>query len=232
MIKPSISEPVTELRRVPIRECGEPLVELKGLDIYPPFYVYERQWYIRERVAGMLHQANASLLKKGYKLSIVEGWRPPHIQRRMYISQWEWFKARHPDWSETQLKRTVNRFTAPIHGKVPPPHTTGGAVDLMLTNLAGESLDHWSPYERRDPANFITAAPKLGDEARKHRDLLIEALLPTGLTNYPSEYWHWSFGDQGWAYRGGHEAALYGPIEPDHWEPIAEEVVDAPLNWA
>ena len=39
----------------------------------------------------------------------------------------------------------------------------------------------------------------------------------TGLTNYPSEYWHWSYGDQGWAYRGGHPAALYGMIEPPGW---------------
>ena len=36
------------------------------------------------------------------------------------------------------------------------------------------------------------------------------ALLEGGLTNYPSEYWHWSYGDQGWAYRTGANQALYG----------------------
>ena len=48
------------------------------------------------------------------------------------------------------------------------------------------------------------------------RALLRGAMARSGLTNYPAEWWHWSYGDQAWAYRGGHPAALYGAIEPEN----------------
>jgi hypothetical protein len=38
-------------------------------------------------------------------------------------------------------------------------------------------------------------------------------LAAAGLVNYPTEWWHWSFGDRYWAMATGSEAALYGPKE-------------------
>jgi D-alanyl-D-alanine dipeptidase len=169
-------------------------------------------------------------LPEGYRLAIIEGWRPPHIQLRMYLSVWRQFQQLHPDWSDVQLKRVVNRFSAPLDRRVPPPHTTGGAVDLMLADASGQLLDHTSPYDPFDPHGFPFAAPGLSETARRTRQMLAEVLNATGLTNYPSEYWHWSFGDQGWAYRGRHACALYGPIEPLGYVAPSEEVSDAPLE--
>jgi D-alanyl-D-alanine dipeptidase len=37
------------------------------------------------------------------------------------------------------------------------------------------------------------------------------ALTAAGLVNYPTEWWHWSFGDRYWALATGAGAALYGP---------------------
>lgn len=34
----------------------------------------------------------------------------------------------------------------------------------------------------------------------------------SGLTNFRGEWWHWSYGEPGWALRGGHPTALYGAI--------------------
>jgi D-alanyl-D-alanine dipeptidase len=93
-------------------------------------------------------------------------------------------------------------------------------------------MDHCSPYDLHDPAGFYTAAPLLSDEAKKTRRILAEALNPAGLTNYPSEYWHWSFGDQGWAYRGGLSNAIYGQIEPPGWKPSPEDDIEATLDRA
>lgn len=230
---PSKAEPVTELRRVKIVESGEPLVDFlqtcPGLRLDRPRFTYRRETVVRQSVAAMLCDADARLREKGLRLAIIEGWRAPLIQRRMYAAVTEQFSRRFPDWSPTKLKRVVNQFSAPMDPRVPPPHTTGGAVDLALTDEAGNPLDLHSPFLLADHASFAFDAPGLSDGARRNRDALAEALLPTGLTNYPSEYWHWSYGDQGWAYRGGHPHALYAAITPEGWEPAPDDVSEAPL---
>jgi D-alanyl-D-alanine dipeptidase len=35
------------------------------------------------------------------------------------------------------------------------------------------------------------------------------------LVNYPTEWWHWSYGDRYWALMTGAPAALYGPVAAD-----------------
>jgi len=233
-VRISPTEPVYALRRIPIRECGEPLVnylELCPLLIHDqPVFDYHRETLLRKGVAERLCQA-AEHLPKGIRLAILEGWRGLHIQRRMYRRSWEWWQQRHPEWSETTLKRVVNRLTAPPnHPRVPPPHLTGGALDVGLVREDGTPLDLVSPYERLDPRSFVSDAPLLDDEARANRELLRKTLEAVGITNYPSEYWHFSYGDQGWAYRGQHPAAIYGPIEPPNWRPDPRDDIEAPVR--
>jgi zinc D-Ala-D-Ala dipeptidase len=227
---PSPAEPVTELRRVRIVECGEPLHDFlqHGLLLDRPRFNYRRETLLRESVLVRLIAANEWLGRQGLHLRVIEGWRPPYIQRRMYRWSWARFAEMHPEWSETKLRRTVNRFTAPMNDRVPPPHTTGGAIDLALYR-GEQALDMMAPYEARDHRGFGACAKDLSDDARRHRELLAEALVPQGITNYPSEYWHWSYGDQGWAYRGGHVHAVYGAVSPPGWEPSQEDQTDAPL---
>lgn len=229
----SIAEPVRDLRHIKIRDNGEPLVDYlelcPKLRRLPLFYNYTLVSYARESVARMLARA-ADALPTGYHLAVLEGWRPLYIQRRMYKTSWERFKAMHPDWSDLALKRVVNRFTAPIDARVPPPHSTGGALDLGLLDDAGQELDLISPFDRRDRRCYLMDAPGLSPEASLHRRILSDALLEGGLTNYPSEFWHWSYGDQGWAYRTGAEFALYDTTQPPGWSPVEADAVDEVLE--
>lgn len=230
----SLAEPVTDLRRIKIFECGEPLVDYREacplLLIDRPRFNYRRETLVRRTVATFLDQASRSL-PKGYRLAIIEGWRGPHIQHRMWLAGRKRFQELHPDWSETKLKRMVNRYTAPLSDKVPPPHSTGGAVDVTLLRDDGSYHDHSNPFEMYDPRGFAFAAPGLSDEARKTRQVLAAAFAETGLTNYPSEYWHWSYGDQGWAYRGGHPHAIYGAVTPVGFEPDPNDLGDEPFEF-
>lgn len=218
--KYSMSEPVTDLRHIKIVDNGEPLVnyllQCPRLLMSKPRWSYHRVSLLRKGVADRLCRA-AEALPDGYRLAVVEGWRPSYIQHRMYISGWQRWKERHPDWSDAQLRRVVNRFIAPLHGRVPPPHSTGAALDVLLADADGNELDHTSPFQPYDPKAYPTATKGLSDEARRHRDILSEALATSGLTNYPSEWWHWSYGDQGWAYRTGDPSAVYDRIEPADW---------------
>lgn len=231
---PSLAEPVTLLRKVEIRECGEKLVPFLGIHKQiiqaKPRWKYERLSLARESVVEALIVA-ANALPKSYKLAVIEGWRPPHIQRRMWLGSYARWKSRHPEYSEAALKRITNRFTAPIHSKVPPPHSTGGAVDIMLADENGKELDMVSPFAVRDRRIYPTNATGLSEAAAKHRRILYEAVSQSALTNYPSEYWHWSYGDQGWCYRGEREFALYGPVTPDGFHPDPAEAIDEPLEF-
>jgi zinc D-Ala-D-Ala dipeptidase len=219
---------------VPIQEVGESLVDFlercPGLILDRPRFHYRRETLLRERVADMVCLADRSL-PSGCRLAIIEGWRPPFIQKRMYLAVERQIRQRYPDLEGPRLRRMVNRFSAPMDRKAPPPHTTGGAVDLMVADGEGRLLDHHSPYDMYDPDGFAFDAEGLSERARRTRQMLREALESAGLTNYPSEYWHWSFGDQGWAYRGGHPHALYGATEPPEWEPASDDQSDEPLEF-
>jgi D-alanyl-D-alanine dipeptidase len=48
---------------------------------------------------------------------------------------------------------------------------------------------------REDSAGACyTASPRISSAARRHRDVLGAALRSTGFVNYPTEWWHWSYG--------------------------------------
>jgi len=208
-----------------------------GLEIAKPVFDYTRATFVRKTVGDMLNRAVAAL-PKGYRLGILEGWRPVYIQRRMYLTTWNRFKAQHPDWSDVQLRRVVNRFTAPPEAAVPPPHSTGGAVDVFLVDESGKRINHSQPYELLDSKSFAMDCHGLDGEAQAHRTILRQAMIEGGMTNYPSEWWHWSYGDQGWAYRAPQGSlyepkepvAIYGPIyAPEGWTPVPEDQTDEPL---
>jgi D-alanyl-D-alanine dipeptidase len=214
-----------------------------------PVYRYTRTTLARRTVAEMLARAAASL-PGDLRLGVVEGWRPRYIQRRMYLTQLVRFRTLHPEWPEVHLRRVVNRITHPPDAAAPPPHVSGGAVDVVLVDVDERRLDHHSPYKPWDPRSYAAVVKGLSPEAKRNRATLREAMLGAGFTNYPSEYWHWSYGDQGWAYRGpwhdrpGREhadqttsapharaVAIYGPVDhPEGWTPVPEDDVEEPLE--
>jgi D-alanyl-D-alanine dipeptidase len=63
-----------------------------------------------------------------------------------------------------------------------------------------------------EPGRCYFAADGISREARANRDLLATVLCREGLVNYPTEWWHYSYGDRYWALATGAAAALYGPV--------------------
>jgi D-alanyl-D-alanine dipeptidase len=109
-----------------------------------------------------------------------------------------------------------SRFVAPL---AVAPHVAGAAVDVTLVDASGAEL--WmgteidATPEDSDGACFF-AAP-VDSVARRNRTLLADALSGAGLVNYPTEWWHWSYGDRYWALLTGADHALYGPVEVPAW---------------
>jgi D-alanyl-D-alanine dipeptidase len=212
-------EPVEALVKVPIVDNGEPLVDIfavcPGLRWAEksPRFDFPRSGLARRTVAEMLKHAQG-LLPHGLHLQIVGAFRPFDIQRQMYEAARAEMAAQHPDWDDDLLTEYLNVFSAPPIWDTPPPHTTGGAVDLSIIDEHGERLDMVSPFEIGwDSAP--TYIEGLSTEAQANRALLIRVLTASGLTNFPGEWWHWSWGEPGWALRTGHAVALYGAVPED-----------------
>lgn len=225
-------EPIAALNRIKERENGEPLVDIRE---YAPSVKLMRPQvipYVRRRVAEMCEVAS-NRLPKGHFLSLVEGWRPLERQQRIYDFMWESAQEAFPNRDHRSLRRTVCRWVAPTDQKAPPGHCTGGAVDVWLVDEAGEQIDVTSPLDRFRTAPTYSLG--LSDTAQVNRMILVETMLSVGFSNCRDEWWHYSFGDAGWAVRVGEPACLYGLAHLPHelyaeQERLHEEAMKERIN--
>lgn len=215
-------EPIAALNRIPEQECGEPLVDIRE---HAPMVRLIRPHvipYVRLTVAKMCADACA-LLPNGMTLGLVEGWRPLARQQRIYDWVMSCARTAFPNRSHASLRRTVCRWVAPTDQKAPPGHCTGGAVDVHLLDEAGMALDVCSPYERHQVARTYSLG--LSPVAQQNRSALVSAMLGAGFSNCRDEWWHYSYGDAGWAVRLGMDRCIYGNIDldPKLWEHLEDE---------
>lgn len=199
-----------------IRECGEPLVDLKKvcpqlvIAIDPRRIKKEKTAYLRETVAKMLRDAYR-LLPKGMTFIIGDAWRPQYVQEQIWVEFIRTFSRRHPDWSKERVKKEVGKYVAAAKGKYASGHMTGAAVDLRLL-LNGRKVPMKSS-ELSYQENAQSRQTKLPVHIQRNRQLLFDVLTKAGLSNYPKEYWHWSYGDIQWAMRNKKPVAIYGVVE-------------------
>lgn len=225
----SFGEPLKALRGVPMQDGGEPLVDLRTFCtdvILKPGCLP----FLRETVARKVNDVQATL-PEGMTLIVGTALRTMPMQRAIRERLHAEMLEKHPEWSRAVLMRMLNRMVAPPDDISPPPHTTGGALDVGMRGLSGEEVDFRGPGEWWDTAP--TYWHKLDEHVKQNRILLIAAMEGAGLTNYVGEWWHWSWGDQGWALRVGSPVAYYGAVEledadaqiiPRADEPTTEEI--------
>ena len=204
----SFGEPLSRLRAIPIIDNGEPLVDLR--DACPDVVLRPGCLpFLRKTVAEMVNEVQAAL-PAGCKLAVGTGLRTWEMQTEIRVNVEKSMREKHPDWSAAALQRNLNRMVAPLEFKSPPPHTTGAALDVGVLNPDGTPMDFTASED------FWATAPTylhtLPEHIRKNRQMLIDAMHGAGLTNYVGEWWHWSYGDQGWALRVGSPTACYGPV--------------------
>ena len=199
-----------------INESGEELVDLKKfcpdfvIDLEKKRLAKEKTAYLRKGVAEMLKKAQ-SFLPKGVSFIIGDAWRPREIQEKILKRFARRFSREHSKWSKERVKQEVEIFAAPAKGKEVSGHMTGGAVDLRLWK-AGRKLPMKSKklsYQE----NSQSYQPKLPKYIKRTRKIMFDVLKKAGLSNVPTEYWHWSYGDIWWAKRNHKNQAIYGPVD-------------------
>ncbi|WP_371749575.1 dipeptidase [Streptomyces sp. NBC_01283] len=203
---------------IPVHDCGEALVDLRQL----PFLDVDDRLadqdgayaQLREGVAWRLARA-ARLLPEGLRFLVTEGYRPLALQIQYFDEYAAELRRANPDWSDAYLHQQTSRSLSPPEVG---PHVAGAAVDLTLRTTSGAELDLGTPVnaspEESDGACYMDSA-LISPTARRNRRTLTAALSTAGLVNYPTEWWHWSYGDRYWALATEAPTATYGPMTPD-----------------
>ncbi len=189
---------------VPARDVDEPLVALD-----PGFGPGKA--LVRRELATLLESARAAL-PSGIYLRVVEGYRPAHQQQAIIERYSAEIRAVRPGIGEPELYILTSRYVAPL---AVAPHVAGAAVDVTLVDSSGRELDLGTPIDatpEQSGGRCYFATGGISREARANRDLLARVLCREGLVNYPTEWWHYSYGDRYWALATGAGAALYGPV--------------------
>jgi D-alanyl-D-alanine dipeptidase len=195
--------------------------------------------YLRKSLAEKLSQINEALddpyisdfFGGEVELYVEDALRPVALQKELHDTFIPaLLKRNHPDISKSELAEKIKNIIAipssdPLH---PSPHVTGGAVDVILrykqvergyVNGCNVPMGHLDSEtsERIKPDYFETTTP-LSDEDRlfqRNRRAYYAIMtgkafgIDTQLVNNPTEWWHWSFGDQMWAKLRDKKAAFY-----------------------
>ncbi len=205
--------PTEGWRDVAIEPVDEPLVRVADIGprvIDDPRYhaaglpgAIDRGW-LREGVAARL-AAVAAGLPDGLTLVVWDGYRPIETQAALFNGYLSELEMVHPDWPADALADAAARYvTPPSRSAVaPPPHLTGGAVDLTLGDGDGRPLDLGTDFDAFVPEAGARALEDVPGEARDLRRTLFWAMHAEGFTAYVEEWWHFDHGDQFWGLATG-----------------------------
>ncbi len=169
---------------IPINDLGEPLVEIP-LDEFAVISPHPYQqvgasypnyspYHLRQGVVDhlLLAQDYLQTQQPGWKLAIFDGYRPVAVQKFMVEHTFEelvqakgWQRDNlTPEQSESLWELVHQIWAVPNYDRAtPPPHSTGGAVDLALADETGMIIDFGSPIdeisERSHPDYYAHNSP-------------------------------------------------------------------------
>lgn len=230
-------------QNIPIEDCGEPLVPLPQEEfavVQPhPYaalgapYGDRSPYWLRRSVLAALQAAQRQLQvdHAGWRIQIFDAYRPIAVQQFMVdhtaqsLSQERGLDIDDLSEGERQaLMERVHQFWASpsTNPKTPPPHSTGAAVDVTLVDGTDEPINMGAPIDevsgRSHPDYYQAREDSEGQSIHAHRCLLRRVMISAGFQQHPNEWWHFSLGDQLWAWSMSqlhHQpyVARYGGIE-------------------
>lgn len=169
---------------------------------------------VRETIALKLELVDLELIRHGYKLYVKDAYRPLEVQHHVQKIVAEKYGEKAPDYAAFVSDSTDS----------PPPHLTGGAVDVELTHVDGTFVEMGKKLREGMPLvihpDFFDGISRDGieltsdeEKARLHRAILHHVMTSFGFVCNPTEYWHFSWGDQMWAKLAEFPTAFYGPAQ-------------------
>ncbi|PHJ59470.1 D-alanyl-D-alanine dipeptidase [Nostoc linckia z18] len=211
--------------QIPIFECGEPLVaiplELFAVESPHPYeklganYGDRSPYYLRQSVVENLIAAQnyLELLHPQWRIQIFDAYRPIAVQQ--FMVDYSFAQAVQergltgvelsPNQSQEIWQAVYEIWAVPsFDEKTPPPHSTGAAVDVTLVDDSGEIVNMGSPIDemsgRSLPDYYANSEHPEAEKYHTRRQLLRDVMLKAGFQRNPKEWWHFSYGDQMWAW--------------------------------
>jgi D-alanyl-D-alanine dipeptidase len=203
------------VRRVPVVESGEPLVELRGGSLFLDSRSRVTHAARKSIVDALIHAD--SLLPGDLKLLVVEAYRPLQRQEELWERAYREAAEQNPGASAEELDRITNLVVGNPHRGRTNGHQTGAAVDLTLADSQGREL--WMGTEVQQFAAATPTDAEVASEVRHRRKLLVDCMTQAGFANYPGEWWHFSLGDQLWAAYRRMPTAKFGALSQGAAEP-------------
>lgn len=218
-------------QQIPIQECGEALVPIPAdFDRVLPHpyqklgapYGEKSPFYVRQSVLDRLLQADKTLQKicPGWKIQIFDAYRPVAVQQFMVDHTFvEQCNARNldpetltPTQREEILQQVYQFWAVPNPDpQMPPPHSTGAAIDITLVDEMGNPIDMGSEIDeispRSFPDHFANSADLQEQRYHEHRQILDRIMTTAGFKRHWNEWWHFSYGDQIWTWLMNQEHA-------------------------
>jgi D-alanyl-D-alanine dipeptidase len=202
---PALIEPL-EFPRVE-RPSTESLVPIEHPRISVVEAYREAGWSAAQRgmwlrSSAMQRLANvADGLPEPWGLHVFDAWRPLDLQAELYAAA----------YADPLLPPGF--VSEPNEDpQAPPPHLSGGTLDLTLTYAGtplslGTSFDDFTAAARADS---LESSPSVERELRR---MLFWAMHAEGYVVLDCEWWHFEYGTRRWAAIMG-SPPLFGPAEP------------------
>ncbi len=166
--------------------------------------------YVRSELAKRLKNA-ANNLDEGYRLIIRAGHRPIAVQKRLLKECAEDFKRDNPGVSDEEALAHARTYVSDPDVEL-PPHVCGAAVDVDVLDTKTNQLLDFGSKVNDDNEKSSLYYPNLTSEQKANRLMLVTAMVGAGLASCKPEWWHYSYGDQVWAWFYGHKDCLYSPV--------------------
>jgi zinc D-Ala-D-Ala dipeptidase len=207
-------------KEIRISDNGEKLLLLKNGDfLLEPSYFNQGfcesdEIKLRESVVRRLEKAR-ELLPDGYDFKIFDGYRLLDTQEKLFSRLYNHYREHNPDWDEQVLNEATENFVATPRYELghPSPHNTGGAVDLTVVDERGRDLDMGVAFDEFTEESFTNHFEYRNKEVHENRMLLKCVMEEAGFINFENEWWHFSYGDQMWAFKKARNYAIYGSVE-------------------
>jgi zinc D-Ala-D-Ala dipeptidase len=212
-------------QRLPIHDCHEPLIALPPefgriephayAQLGAPYASVDTPFSVREGIVARLHQAQDCLqqLRSGWRLQIFDAYRPVAVQQ--FMVEYTFAEVlRDRGWDVATITPAQRQEAlAAVHGfwavpnqnpLTPPPHSTGGAIDLTLVDAQGCAVDMGGDIDelspRSYPDHYVGLPEPMAEQYDQHRQLLCYCMSQAGFERHYHEWWHFSYGDQLWAW--------------------------------
>lgn len=138
------------------------------------FYPKIAKAYLQESTAQKLMEANEELYQLGYRIKILDAYRPLRYQY--------------------QLREAAAEINPSTQGYIANPetgshHNRGVSVDITLTDLEGRELNMPTDYDHFGKEAWITYND-CTEEQKNNRELLGAIMEKHGFRRISSEWWH------------------------------------------